>query len=222
MREKLEEQKAEEEGADEVEDPAKEAEQKRIEDEEEAAALAVGDTSYKRKPTKLSKKRQRREEQKKRALTGEEWSADALLCWSYEAKVICGKRRQLCCIFQFIKLVQSLPWVMEILSPTLFNFHSERKWIFQPRAPHSAAVSCVWFLSSSMLLATPLQGDMLSTLEEHFAATEQYKLSLRHLIYLRKQRAVEDTSHHVTEKGLEEGLSAERAAEKAQQAVIDS
>jgi len=63
---------------------------------------------------------------------------------------------------------------------------------------------------------------MLSTLEEHFAATEQYKLSLRHLIYLRKQRAVEDTLHHETAKGLEQGLTAERAAERAQLAVCDT
>jgi regulator of protease activity HflC (stomatin/prohibitin superfamily) len=87
-----EEKRAEAEGQDEAEDLAAEAEQKRQEDEEAVAARAVGDANYRRKPTKLSKKRQRREEQRRRALTGEEWSADALLCWSFEAKVFKKKR----------------------------------------------------------------------------------------------------------------------------------
>ena len=128
-KEKEDEKRAEAEGADEVEAPAAEAEQKRIEDEEEAAAEAVGDLNYRRKPTKLSKKRRRREEQRRRALTGEEWSADALLCWGFEAK-----------------------------------------------------------------------GDVLATLEEHSRAVEQYKLSLRHLVYLRKE-----ASARVERIQLEEG-----------------
>lgn len=223
MKQREEEAKAEDDGADEeADDWAADAEQARVEAEEAAAAAAVGDATYVRVPSKLSVKRRRRDAQRRRALTGEEWAADALLCWSFEAKVLphTNQSRGF-----FLSQGQGGCTFSGCQGEEALRHRLKERQAGSPSGGGGGAL--VWLLFLLLLFehtsnSPPVcmaQGDVLATLEEHAAAVAQYKLSVRHLVYLRKTRAVDDARHAATAQGLANGLTAEQAAAQAQDAV---
>ena len=147
---------------------------------------------------KASKKRRQREEIERRSLTGEEWAADALMMWGYECK---GDVLQVA--------LGRWWWRVVVVGAALETFReSWQQWWFGGgggegvrfrgrHLPLIARSSCRRLSPTPSLPPAPafLPLTNFQELEAHEEAIDAFKLSLRHLLYLKRNRKAEVMAH---------------------------